>query len=531
MERKATFNSKKKSNNRQPVYVTVLSKNGKVMEPTNRCGHVRYLLKTGKAKVVRSKPFTIQLLYDTEEAVQGEVLGIDPGRTNIGLSTVRKDGKATGRFHVTTRNKDVPVLMKARAEFRRRHRDQGRRDKRQRRAVRHSTFVKNHSIDRILPGCSEPIHCKEIRNKEARFNNRSRPEGWLTPTARHLLETHLHVVDKIISMRPVTDVVIEINKFAFMGLQAKAEGKELNNIDYQHGPLFGYEDVEDAVFRKQEGKCLLCGRKQIDHYHHIVPRHENGSNTIGNIAGICMKCHDLIHKDEAAMQRLTSKKAGMKKQFAGTSVLNQIIPSLITKLAEKHPDITVHLTTGQETKAFRELNGLNKEHDIDAYCIACSALDITEDRVNTNVRTQEIMQFRRQDRQCCHQEMTDRKYYLDGKLVATNRHKRMEQKTDSLEEYRKTHTAQEISRLKVKPHPPIYKDRKRVMPGTVMLYTEKLSKAQSGEGVKPRKKRFVMQRSDGKHGGKPDYYVSTAGERFPAGRCKVATKNKGIVFV
>lgn len=42
--------------------VYVLNKDGKPLMPTARCGHVRHLLKEQKARVVTSKPFTIQLL-------------------------------------------------------------------------------------------------------------------------------------------------------------------------------------------------------------------------------------------------------------------------------------------------------------------------------------------------------------------------------------------------------------------------------------------------------------------------------------
>jgi len=44
--------------------VYVLGKNGEHLAPTTRCGHVRCLLKEGKAKVVSTNPFTIQLLYE-----------------------------------------------------------------------------------------------------------------------------------------------------------------------------------------------------------------------------------------------------------------------------------------------------------------------------------------------------------------------------------------------------------------------------------------------------------------------------------
>ena len=50
--------------------VYVLNKDGKPLMPTTRGGHVRHLLKEQKARVVRTKPFTIQLLYETDDVVQ-----------------------------------------------------------------------------------------------------------------------------------------------------------------------------------------------------------------------------------------------------------------------------------------------------------------------------------------------------------------------------------------------------------------------------------------------------------------------------
>lgn len=69
--------------------VYVLNKDGKPLMPTTRGGHVRHLLKEQKARVVRAKPFTIQLLYETNDVVQPLYLGIDPGRTNIGVAVVK----------------------------------------------------------------------------------------------------------------------------------------------------------------------------------------------------------------------------------------------------------------------------------------------------------------------------------------------------------------------------------------------------------------------------------------------------------
>ena len=80
--------------------VYVLNKDGKPLMPTTRGWHVRYLLKEKKARVVTSKPFTIQLLYETDDVVQPLYLGIDPGRTNIGVAVVKTDGTAVFTAHL-----------------------------------------------------------------------------------------------------------------------------------------------------------------------------------------------------------------------------------------------------------------------------------------------------------------------------------------------------------------------------------------------------------------------------------------------
>ena len=80
------------------------------------------------------------------------ILGIDPGRTNIGVAVVKEDGSCVFSAHLETRNKEVPLLMKKRAAFRRQHRTQDRRRKRQRRAIAAGTTVESNTIERLLPG-------------------------------------------------------------------------------------------------------------------------------------------------------------------------------------------------------------------------------------------------------------------------------------------------------------------------------------------------------------------------------------------
>ena len=74
------------------MLVYVISNDGRPLMPTERCGKVRRMINTGKAKVVKRCPFTIMLLYETGNIVQPLDLGIDAGSKTIGLSACT-DGK------------------------------------------------------------------------------------------------------------------------------------------------------------------------------------------------------------------------------------------------------------------------------------------------------------------------------------------------------------------------------------------------------------------------------------------------------
>ena len=126
----------------------------------------------------------------------------------------------------------------------------------------------------------------------------------------------------------------------------------------------------------------------------------------------------------------------------------------------------------------------------------------------------ELKQFRRHDRQVCQQQNVKRKYYLDKKLVATNRHKAIKQETDSLEEYR--NNGGTTDKLVVKEHKPTNKRLNRILPGALMAANGKLN---------------VMVASRGLHNGIPDNYVFDNNSKAKPSKCTLINKNKGIVFV
>lgn len=199
--------------------VYVLDRRGNPLMPTRRYGWVRRALKSGKAKAVCTLPFTIKLMYDPDTTkTQDITLGIDPGRTNIGMATADGTGRCLYSSQCETRNKEVPKLMEKRRQNRQASR-RGERLTRKRLAKRLGTTMKN-ILERMLPGYEKPVRIKDIINTEARFNNRRRREGWLTPTAMQLLRTHLNLIEKVCRILPISGIALEANRFAFMELEA-----------------------------------------------------------------------------------------------------------------------------------------------------------------------------------------------------------------------------------------------------------------------------------------------------------------------
>ena len=100
--------------------IPVLSKDGRPLMPCHHYGRVKRWLKQGKA-VIRSRwPFAVQLCYDVEMGPsEGAILGLDPGRTNIGLCAIDRQGRVLFSADCQTRSREVPKLMQNRASHRR----------------------------------------------------------------------------------------------------------------------------------------------------------------------------------------------------------------------------------------------------------------------------------------------------------------------------------------------------------------------------------------------------------------------------
>lgn len=504
-------------------YIYVLGIDGKPQMPSKRKRHILKLLNTGKARIVEKVPFTVQLKYQNTPALQPVTLAEDPGRTNIGVAALSQLGNLMFYAVVETRNKEIKKLMADRKAHRQASR-RGERKARQRLAKKYGTMIKAGMVMRKLPqyATGKFVTCKFIRNTEARFCNRKRRPDWLTPTVNHLVQTHLNVIKKISRYLPVTDIAIEVNRFAFIQM----ENPDASGVNFQNGPLKGFNDVKAAIREQQQGKCLMC-KNDIEHFHHIVPRSKGGSDTIQNQVGLCPKCHAKIHTDSKFKEKLEKKKTGLLKKYGALSALNQAIPFICKGLLEQYGKEHVHFCTGKETSLIRTSLGYektkeNQMHEVDAYCIGLTAIGINNmKRLPEFLNTYKIKQFRRQDRSVIHHQ-TERSYYIHNQKIATNRKPRFEQSGNSLsdwyeklaQECGKHETDKMLSALTVKKSTRSYNSKDRLMPGTVFDY--------NGQ-------RYVM--SGQLTGGKYLRAYGDAKTNYPAPKCRVLRKNEGLVFI
>lgn len=304
--------------------VYVLDKNGQPLMPTERYGKVRRMLRSCRAKVIRRCPFTIQLLYETERNVQPVTLGVDAGSKTIGLSTTTED-KVLYEAEVELRN-DIVDLLSSRREFR-----TGRRN-------------------------------RKTRYRQPRFDNRRRSEGWLAPSVRQKVDSHLTVVANVHKILPISSIIAEVASFDIQ----KIKNPDIDGTGYQQGEQLGFWNVREYVLWRDGHKCQCCKGKshvKILNVHHIESR-KTGGDAPNNLITLCEYCHKQYHLGNIKLPK--SIKRGMS--FKDATFMGIMRWAFYNKLKEQYPD--VHLTYGYITKNTRILNNLPKAHYIDARCIS-----------------------------------------------------------------------------------------------------------------------------------------------------------------
>ena len=304
--------------------VYVLNKDGKPIMPTSRGGRVRWLLKTGKAKVVRTIPFTIQLLEEDRKYYTQEInLGIKPGSKQIGISaTSEKEDLFCASVKLRT---DIVNLLSTRREQRRTRRGR-------------------------------------LRYRKARFNNRvkTKKPGWIAPSIQNKIQYHIKIVEFVNKILPISNMIFEI---AIFDIQ-KIKNPSISGIQYQKGPQKDFWNVREYVLYRDNYTCQHCkGRSgdKILNVHHIVSR-KTGGNSPENLITLCKTCHKDYHEGKI---KLSIKKS---RSYKDLTYLNIMRDRLYKELFKRYGFI--YITYGYQTKCDRISKGLSKSIDTDAYAIS-----------------------------------------------------------------------------------------------------------------------------------------------------------------
>ncbi|MFD6095378.1 RNA-guided endonuclease IscB [Nocardiopsis flavescens] len=326
----------------------VLDRHGTPLQPCPPA-RARKLLAKGRAVVARHTPFTIRLKDRTiaQSQVDGVEIGVDPGSKHTGIAVfTSQGGERRGRYalQIDHRGDRIRKKLGQRSAYRRRRRT------------------------------------ANLRHRAPRFDNRTRPRGWLAPSLRHRVETTVSWVDRIARWSPVTGVHVERVAFDTHVLSA---GKPLEGAEYRRGTLHGHE-VREYLLAKFDRTCAYCGVTgvplNIDHVH---PRSRGGSDRVANLVLACVSCNQ-AKADRPVEEFITDPKtlakvlARAKAPLRDAAVVQSTRWALWRALDERLP---TRVGSGGRTKWNRTRNHLPKSHTLDS--LAVGKVDTVTETVGT----------------------------------------------------------------------------------------------------------------------------------------------------
>ena len=309
------------------MYIYVQAQDGTPLMPTQRAGKVRRMLRDGRAVIISHTPFAIRLTYDTTHHTQPVSLGVDAGSRHIGLSATT-DSRELYAAEVELRT-DIIGNLSTRREARRTRRSK-----------------------------------RSVRYRAPRFDNRgvSKRDGWLAPSVRQKVHSHVGAVVDVCRVLPVKYITVEVAQFDMQ----RIKHPEIEGEQYQHGPQEGFWNVREYVLYRDGHKCQHCNGESKDNIlnvHHLESR-KTGGDSPDNLVTLCETCHKAYHRGEF---ELNVKRGSQSLRDAAT--MNIMRWSVFHKLRSTL-DVPVFHTYGYITKYNRVHAGLEKSHPVDARCIS-----------------------------------------------------------------------------------------------------------------------------------------------------------------
>jgi len=296
----------------------------------------RELLNKGHAAVYKRYPFTIILKDRVGGDVQPVELKFDPGSKTTGIALV-------GHFE-----RGLEIIFGANLN----HRGQKiKKDLESRRANRRAR------------------RNRKTRYRQARFNNRRRPKGWLPPSLMSRVFNVETWAERLQRLVPITSIACETVRFDTQ----KMQNSEVSGVEYQQGVLAGYE-VREYLLEKWGRKCAYCGAEKVPlEIEHIQPKSKGGSDRVSNLTIACVRCNqrksnrsieDFLKRKPTVLKRI---KAQSQKSLKDTAAVNATRYAIGNAL--KSFGLPVTFWSGGRTKFNRTQQKYPKDHWIDAACV------------------------------------------------------------------------------------------------------------------------------------------------------------------
>ena len=174
-----------------------------------------------------------------------------------------------------------------------------------------------------------------IRNRPPRFDNRTRPAGWLPPSLATRLDNTMTWVERLGALYPVSAVRVETAVFDTQLMQ----NAEISREQYQQGDLLGWQ-LRSYVFHRDGRRCVYCDNERAERYEvdHVVPRSLGGTDRVSNLVVSCHDCN--VRKGNRPVaeflaerpDRLMAVRCIQSASLAAATQMNVIVPELVRSL-------------------------------------------------------------------------------------------------------------------------------------------------------------------------------------------------------
>jgi 5-methylcytosine-specific restriction endonuclease McrA len=289
------------------------------------------LLRERKAAALRRYPFTIILKSRTDGDLQPIELKADPGSKVTGVALVadyaKRGNTVVWAMDLQHRGQAIKDALDSRRGIRR-----GRRN-------------------------------RKTRYRASRFDNRTRPDGWLAPSLMSRVYNVLTWALRLQRFTPLRSIAVETVRF---DMQAMVN-QEISGVEYQQGTLARYE-IKEYLLQKWGRQCAYCKAKSIPlQVEHIIPRSRGDTKRVSNLTVACKDCNQSKNNLTAAEfghRNIQTQAIPPLKDAAAVNATRYAIVAALKTLG-----LPVSFWSGGRTKFNRTQQCYPKAHWIDAACV------------------------------------------------------------------------------------------------------------------------------------------------------------------